>query len=136
MSTKQANQSYGADLAAAAFKYWNTLPVLFETWDLDTLRNTYQRQTGATHWFDAETLRFFGSRNLHVAAPGITVECQTNAPEGTPRYRVTAWVIDAEADFDTRKKGRITPQGVGSFWTLKAARVAAVAVSAELLARG
>jgi len=126
------NDTTTADLVSEAFKHWSTLPPLFEVTDLDILRSQYERQTGPTHWFDAETLRFFGSRNLHVAAPGVTVECQTGAPEGCARYAVTAWVVDETAESDTRRRGRITPQRIGAFWTLNEARGAALVVSSIL----
>ena len=54
----------------------------------DDVRRDYR----GGHYFDANTLRWFGSRNFATVVPGVTVELQTNAPGN--RYRVTAWYSD------------------------------------------
>lgn len=43
------------------------------------------------HYFDPDTLRFFGSRNFATVAPGASVELQTGAPSGVLPYRVQLW---------------------------------------------
>ena len=46
------------------------------------------------HYFDASTLRWFGSRNFATVAPGVSVELQTNAPGD--RYKVEAWKVSED----------------------------------------
>jgi hypothetical protein len=41
------------------------------------------------HYFDRDTLRWFGSRNFATVVPGVSVELQTNAPGD--RYKVELW---------------------------------------------
>lgn len=57
----------------------------------DTLSasNDIRRDYREGHYFDADTLRWFGSRNFATVAPGATVELQSNAPGD--RYRVQVW---------------------------------------------
>ena len=88
---------------------------LFKADSLNELRKQYEAQDGETHWFDAETLDFFGSENLHMFRPGITIERQTNAPENVPQYRVTAWVVYSDSD-------RIVPVSISAFHTLDEAQ--------------
>jgi hypothetical protein len=83
--------------------------------NIKELRKAYEAQSGETHWFDKETLDFFGSANLHVWRPGITVEHQNKAPENVPPYCVTAWVVYSDDD-------RITPVGIERFNTVQEAR--------------
>lgn len=111
-----------AEQIRETFKHWGTVPALCEHNNVASLRSAYEYQSGPTHWFDADTLRFFGSRNLHVPTPGFTVETQTNAPEGVGRYKVTAWVYDFTAESRLGNLGRLTPQGLASFYTLAEAR--------------
>ena len=86
-----------AEQLAEAFKHWRAIPRPVDIMDLYLLRTTYSSQNGS-HWFDDKTLRFFGSRlhDMTVEAPGIVVECQRKAPEGVPRYAVTAFVQDED----------------------------------------
>lgn len=54
----------------------------------------------AGHYFDPNTLEFFGSKQFETVAPGISVEHQTNAPKGM-KWRVQAWrqpTIDGEGN--------------------------------------
>jgi hypothetical protein len=44
------------------------------------------------HYFDPDTLRWFGSRNFETVAAGASVELQTKAPGD--RYRVEIWRAD------------------------------------------
>lgn len=41
------------------------------------------------HYFDPDTLRWFGSRNFETVAPGVSVELQSKAPGD--RYKVEVW---------------------------------------------
>lgn len=115
-----------ADMVRQEFRYWGTVPPLCHHTDEEALRLDYQHQSGRTHWFDADTLRFFGSRNRHMVRPGLMVETQTKAPEGVGRYVVVAWVVDETQPKDHRSMGRITPQKVGGFHSLRDARRFAV----------
>jgi hypothetical protein len=95
------------DALLRSFQYWNTVGDRSTETHVPNLRHSYRG-----HWFNADTLRFFGSRNLHLHRPGILVETQTEAPNGT-EYAVTVWV---------HEEGNVTPQNVGRFDTLRAAR--------------
>jgi len=53
------------------------------------VRYDHERKVGG-HYFSADTLRFFGSRNFETVALGVSVELQTRAPGD--RYKVTVWV--------------------------------------------
>jgi hypothetical protein len=55
----------------------------------DDVRRDYR----SGHYFDADTLRWFGSRNFRTVAPGVSVELQTNAPWGG-RYKVELWRVE------------------------------------------
>lgn len=110
-------------------KYWDSIPALVSYSSADELQRNYENQSGPTHWFDRDTLRFFGSRNRHLVRPGVMVETQMNAPDGVGRYAVTAWVVDPTAWRDHREMGRITPNRLGSFHSLVEARRFAVAVA-------
>jgi hypothetical protein len=112
MNTTTKNDT--AATIRAAFRYWDAVPALVEHTSEDALRRSYESQDGPTHWFDADTLRFFGSRNREMVRAGLLVELQANAPAGVGRYVVTAWVVDAES-------GRITPQRVAEFHARTAA---------------
>jgi len=62
-----------------------TLPTnrLSKSWDI---RSDYR----GGHYFDPDTLRWFGSRNFDTVAPGASVELQTKYPRDD-RYRVQIW---------------------------------------------
>ena len=83
--------------------------------NLKELRDAYEAQSGETHWFSKSTLDFLGSKGLELYRPGITVECQSNAPENVPPYCVTAWVVYSDDN-------RITPVGIERFNTREDAR--------------
>ena len=96
--------------------YWSGPLVLAGYATLRNLREAYEPGPGR-HWFDPDTFRFFGSRNLHLvtnAGGCCTVECQTNAPGD--RYRVTVWAM---------QDGRPTPAGGCRHATLRQARACA-----------
>lgn len=57
----------------------------------DDVRFDYENARLRGHYFDQDTLRFFGSRNFSTVALGVSVELQTNAPGD--RYKVTAWKV-------------------------------------------
>lgn len=111
------------EIIAEAFKYWGNPPRLSDHTDIAELRADYEEQAGPTHWFDSDTLRFFGSRNLELAAPGILIELQTNAPDGVDRYAVTAWVIHPDDN-------RLSPTLMERTETREAARMLADALHA------
>lgn len=79
-----------------------------------SLREAYKGGALGGHWFSPDTLRFFGSRNLHIptgAGGCVTVETQTKAPGD--RYKVTAWFM---------RDGAPVPAGGCRHATLGAAR--------------
>ena len=93
--------------------YWAGPVVLAGYASVPSLRAAYGQGTGR-HWFDRDTLRFFGSRNLHIPAGAggcVTVETQTKAPGD--RYRVTVWFM---------RDGAPLPAGGCRHATLGAAR--------------
>jgi len=102
-------------MVADAFKYWDHIPDLC---DFQQLHDIKRNHTG--HFYDEATTRFFGSRNVHMPAPGITVELQSNAPTGYPRYAVTVWVWD---------DGNLAPNTIAKCDTLREARKLAVELS-------
>lgn len=75
------------------FKGW-PIPKLADIRSFNELIRRYAQNTPPGHFYDPETKRWFGTRNPHLAAPGVTVECQTKAPEGVPRYSIAFWVVD------------------------------------------
>lgn len=117
-----------ADTIREAFKYWGAVPPLTTYASIDELERRYRYQSGPNHWFDPETLRFFGSRNRHLVRPGVMCETQTKAPECVGRYAVWAWVVDMDQPYDHRSMGRISPQHLASFHSLTGARRFAVRV--------
>jgi hypothetical protein len=129
MTVTTVDTTTTAELIRHGFRYWDSVPALYLVCSTDELQRNYENQSGPTHWFNPDTLRFFGSRNRHLVRPGVMVETQTKAPEGVGRYVVTAWVIDESAPRDHRGNGRITPQKLGAFHTLTEARRFAVALS-------
>jgi hypothetical protein len=114
--------STAADAVAEAFRHWDTVPALSTFTDPAHLVQTYERQSGPAHYFDADTRRFFGSRHPATPAPGVYIETQTNAPDGYPPVVVVAWVWDTSADADHRGGARLTPVTVGKFHDRATAR--------------
>lgn len=112
-----------------AFQHWAYIPELSTFADVNHLINTYERQSGPTHYFDRDAIRFFGSRNLHMHRRGLMIETQTSAPDGVGRYKLTAWVYDIDAAADHRGGPRLTPQTFDRFFTLCDARRAAEQVA-------
>ena len=105
------------------FQSWPAVPALTGYTSPEELQRDYQRQSGPTHWFDTDTLQFFGSRNRELVAPGMMIELQSKAPAGCPRYVVIAWVLHYTAHHDPQlAPGRITPQNIGAFHTRAEAR--------------
>jgi hypothetical protein len=86
-----------------AFQYWGAIPKLAEYLSISELRRNY---TG--HWFDPETIRYFGSRNITMVRPGIVIEYQSKAPEGIDRYVITAFVVMEDGRISTYLIGRET----------------------------
>lgn len=95
---------------AAEFVYWGAVPELARIASFDELLRRYEG-----HYYSADTRKFFGVRNPHLAAPGVTVECHTKAPDGVGPYLVTAWVRDPDT-------GRISPKAMGRRSSLGGAR--------------
>jgi hypothetical protein len=116
------------EIITEVFKYWSSPPALSDHTDVTELRNDYESQDCPTHWFDPDTLRFFGSRNLELAAPGIMIELQTNAPDGVDRYAVTAWVIGDDDKLSptlmercsTREGARLLADALHATWPTRA----------------
>jgi hypothetical protein len=77
------------------FKYWPDAK-LVDIDDTDTLIETYISQPGEHHYFDDETMDFFGTEDFHMIGPGISVEYQSNAPEGLERWTIVCWVLNDE----------------------------------------
>jgi hypothetical protein len=96
------------DALFSAFEFY-TGPV-GERWTDRHVPNLARAHRGP--WFSAESLRAFGSRNLHLHRPGLLVETQTNGPSGT-EWAVTAW---------TMNDGRTVVKHLGRFSSLRAAR--------------
>jgi hypothetical protein len=115
-----------------AFQYWQSMPHPVPHTSIDQLRADYERQP-ATHWFDHDTLSFYGSHPtlMHMPAPGIIVEPQWNAPEGIERYAVTVFVWDTE----NPQPNRITPVLIGRFHHSKRAAQFARAAYAQMTAQ-
>jgi hypothetical protein len=96
-------------LVSIIFDQWQEVPALTKFDNLNDLRKAYRSQSGENLWFHQGTMEFFGSENLHVRQPGITIETQTKAPFGVAMYVVTAWVVI---------DGRISPKLIYRFDTL------------------
>ena len=131
----------GTDTAAALvakalrFDYAPTAPELSGILSADEVRRTYRANRTGGHYFDADTLRYFGSRGFTVAAPGVTVECQSNAPAGVGRYNVVAWAWEDRdgvrelqphtlARFSTRPAASRFARAVPAAWEAYAATYA------------
>lgn len=85
------------DAINEAFKWHETVPALQRIASFAEIE-----RRAPQHYYTAETRRFFGTRNPHVAAPGFTVELQTRAPEGQPPYPVIAWITWPEEQTELR----------------------------------
>ena len=77
------------------FEYWDDAQ-LVDIVDTNTLIETYKNQPGEHHYFDDDTMDFFGTEDFQMVAPGISVEYQSNAPEGLERWTVVCWVINPD----------------------------------------
>jgi hypothetical protein len=104
-----------AALVADALKWHTdrpTVPELCGIVSTNELELTYRANRSGGHYFDPETLRCFGVRSFTLAAPGVAVECQSKAPEGVGRYRVTAWTWE-----DRDGVRELHPQNVARCYT-------------------
>jgi hypothetical protein len=77
------------------FEYW-TDAVLTDFVDENELIEAYNNQEGEHHYFDSDTMTFFGTEDFHMVAPGISVEYQSGAPDGVSRWSVVSWVFSDE----------------------------------------
>ena len=101
------------DIIREALKYYHAADVVLSDFtSVQTLRAAYENQPGGTYWFSPDTLRAFGSRNLHMTGAGILCETQTKYPGGT-MYAVTAWIYSDEE--------RLHPVRLEYFHTLRGA---------------
>jgi hypothetical protein len=82
------------------FEYWDDAK-LVDIVDPDVLIETYTAQDGEHHYFDDDTMEFFGTEDFQMVAPGISIEYQANAPEGVDRWTVVCWVVNEENDIFT-----------------------------------
>ena len=74
--------------------YADAMPVIEPTWaSLASLRQA--NAVAGSHWFDRDTLAFFGSRGQELIAGCVVVELQSKAPEGMPRYVAVPFRPDA-----------------------------------------
>lgn len=76
-----------------AYKYVMPGEALSDSGDV---RADYESAPRRGHYFDAATLRFFGSRNFATVAPGASVELQTNAPGN--KYHVEMWKVGEKGE--------------------------------------
>lgn len=108
-----SSMSNYATLVSIAFELYDgkQIPRLTEFTNIKDLQTAYEAQSGDNHWFDKSTFEFFGSENLRMFRPGITLEKQSEAPYGINMYSVTAWVYDYERD------DRISPRSIYRFDT-------------------
>jgi hypothetical protein len=80
-------------------EYFNgNVPELSNILSFNELIRRYQSNTVPGYFYDPDTKKWFGTRNPHLIAPGVTVECQTKAPEGVDKYAITVWTIDEVGD--------------------------------------
>ena len=107
MST-MSNIATCVELAFESFG--DEVPPLVHQMNIHKLRSAYESQEGETNWFNKSTLEFFGSANLRIELPGITVEQQLEAPDTVDPWSVTAWVIWPDT-------GRISPRFLDRFET-------------------
>lgn len=75
-----------------------TVPPLANVPTFNELLRRYANNSVPGHFYDAETKQWFGVRNPHLIAPGVTVEFHSNAPEGVGRYAIIVWIIDNIGD--------------------------------------
>ena len=78
--------------------FGGNVPPLANVRTFNELLRRYANNIVPGHFYDAETKRWFGVRNPHLVAPGVTVECHTNAPKGVDRYAIVVWTIDDTGD--------------------------------------
>jgi hypothetical protein len=79
------------------FNYWDGVK-LVDIVDADELIEEYTNQDGEHHYFDHDTMEFFGTESFQMVAPGISIEYQANAPDSLDKWSVHAWVTDDDMD--------------------------------------
>jgi hypothetical protein len=80
------------------FSWQDSVPALLDVRSFDELVRRSKTSEHAKNYYSADTVRFFGTSNPHLAAPGVTVERQSKAPDGVPKYMVTAWTVTSDGD--------------------------------------
>jgi hypothetical protein len=73
------------------FEYWDDAEVVLIS-NADELIEKYTEQDGEHHYFDSNTMEFFGTEDFQMVAPGISVEYQANAPDGVDRWTIVSWI--------------------------------------------
>lgn len=97
------------------FEYWDN-PQLVDIEDSDILIEEYTSQPGEHHYFDNNTMEFFGTEDFQMIAPGISVEYQSNAPEGLERWTIVCWVMNEDNSI-------FTPYSLCRHWSLAEAAI-------------
>jgi hypothetical protein len=110
------------DIIADCLAYWNHVPELTRAKGVASIRRLYKKGTGPRHFFDADTLRLFGSR-FENAPAGMLIDNQSAAPEGILPYKITAWV------HDLTERGGLQSLNIGRAATLEEAQEAATIVA-------
>lgn len=76
-------------------------PVFFRSTSIASLEYAAAKTHGLRHYFDSDTLEFFGSKDRQLVAHGAYIERQTNAPDESLQWVVTAFVYpDGEDNED------------------------------------
>jgi hypothetical protein len=80
-------------------KHFNgNVPELSSIISFNELIRRYEANTVPGYFYDTKTKKWHGTRNPHLIAPGVTVECESKAPEGVDKYIITAWTINEVGD--------------------------------------
>jgi len=51
-----------------------------------------------SHFFDRDTMRWFGTRNLEMVGSYVMIAVDTKAPEGYPRYWARVFRVDGSSE--------------------------------------
>lgn len=94
---------------------WQWVPA-----DMSTAELVDSVRASGSHYFDRDTLRWFGCRNFSMYAPGVSVELQAKAPGD--RYAVRGWDV---------REGVPVPVGGCRHGSLREARACALRTARE-----